>query len=98
MPKPYQTERRVMDVFVRLSYILLVKNAPQNVELFAKLLLCSEFVEYDEFLARYFLQPYKTKLSIMKSSNRVFYNGRPFEFKMTTTEDGKHHFSLYKNG
>ena len=34
----------------------------------------------------------------MRNSNRVFYNGRPYEFKMTTTEDGKRHFSLYKAG
>gem|GEM_PF-1206236 len=34
----------------------------------------------------------------MKSGNRVFYNGRRYEFTMTATEDGKRHFSLYKNG
>ena len=34
----------------------------------------------------------------MKSGNRVFYNGRPYEYKVTATEDGKRHFSLYKNG
>jgi hypothetical protein len=34
----------------------------------------------------------------MKIGNRVFYNGRRYEFKITATEDGKRHFSLYKNG
>jgi len=34
----------------------------------------------------------------MKNSRRVFYNGRQYEYKMTVTEDGKRHFSLYSNG
>jgi len=34
----------------------------------------------------------------MRNSNRVFYNGRPYEFKTIASPDGKRHFSLYRNG
>lgn len=34
----------------------------------------------------------------MKNMRRVFYNGRPYEFTLTTTEGGGRYFSLYKKG
>ena len=34
----------------------------------------------------------------MNSIKRVFYNGRPYEYSMTTNQEGKRHFSLYKKG
>jgi len=34
----------------------------------------------------------------MRNGTRVFYKGRPYEFKMTATQDGKRSFSLYEHG
>ena len=34
----------------------------------------------------------------MSNPKRVFYNGRPFEYTVTTTDDGKRHYSLFKKG
>jgi hypothetical protein len=34
----------------------------------------------------------------MKNNVRVFYKGRPYQYKVTATENGIRHFSLYKHG